>query len=83
MGKTDKKNMRGAVRIAFVLAITSILCFYAIASVFASGGEGVYTSNDQLNGKTIGVQVGSTDEMYVRDSIPGAKLEYFNHIERR
>ena len=78
MKSTGKRKGYGLLRFTLALVLASIMIISAAAGVFASEGEGVYTSNDQLDGKVIGVQVGTTDEMYVRDSIPGARLEYFS-----
>ena len=65
---------------AMALAVASLVCVSAAVSAFASGGGGVYSAPDDLSGKTVGVQTGSTDEIYVKDRIPDAKLEYFSTL---
>lgn len=40
--------------------------------------EGEYTSLDQLNGKSIGVQTGTAQEQIVQQSLPDAELSFFN-----
>ena len=67
-----------------VIALAFILCISAAAGAFAADDEadekGVYSSPDELNGKVVGVQVGSTDEIYVKNSIPDAQMEYYSTL---
>lgn len=49
-----------------------------VASIPAMAQTEVYTSLQELNGKRIGVQTGTTFDAIVEKSLPDAKIEYYN-----
>lgn len=44
------------------------------------GMKDVYTTLDSLNGKTIAVQSGSLQDLYVTEQLPGAKKQYITQL---
>ncbi|MDD3429230.1 MAG: transporter substrate-binding domain-containing protein [Oscillospiraceae bacterium] len=68
-----------AIVLIFVLALTLAACGASApaSSQAASGASAVITSVDDLTGKTVGVQLGTTGDIYAED-IEGATIERYN-----
>ena len=62
--------------LALVLAFALSLCLPVLAS--DGTGSGVYSSVWELDGKRIGVQVGTDYELVVADMLPNAEISFFN-----
>ncbi len=77
------KNNLMKTRLSIILAV--LISFIGMSSILVSAvsdaGETrtpVYKSLEEMDGKRIGMQVGTVFDVFLNESVPGARIEYFN-----
>ncbi len=80
MYKTDAgpgRSCPAALR-RILCALAALVLFLPLLSAPARAEEGRYTSLEQLNGKTIGIQTGSIFDAVVKETLPDAQFVYYD-----